>query len=135
MCYQRINNHGYATVEKPWGKEVWFALTAEYLGKILTIGPGQASSYHMHQHKDETIYVAKGFLKARVGKNIKVKLQDSELVQLHEGEAIRIKPGTPHILVAGANGVTLFEVSLPFTDDTVRLEDPFNNRTCVGNED
>jgi len=131
MCYQLIKEHGYATVEKPWGKEIWFGMTEEYLGKILTLGPGQATSYHVHRQKDETIYVAKGFLKIRIGKSDKVLFCDSVFEEIKEGCAIRIKPGTPHMLVAGSNGAILFEVSLPFIVDTERLEDPFNNRTCV----
>ena len=133
--YQLIGPDGYATVEKPWGKEVWFALAPGYIGKIISIHPAKATSYHFHKEKDETIYVLSGELRVTIGKSRAIPFKDAidEIVQ--EGCAVRIQPGTPHMLSSWCHEpLVLLEVSLPFTDDSVRLEDPCNKRACIGDE-
>ena len=49
-------------VEKPWGYELWWALTEKYVGKILHVDKGQSLSYQYHEKKDETIYLHSGEL-------------------------------------------------------------------------
>ena len=41
-------------VEKPWGYELIWAETDEYVGKILHVTEGEALSLQYHQIKDET---------------------------------------------------------------------------------
>lgn len=105
------------TVEKPWGKEVWFAHTDKYVGKLIYILPGKRLSLQLHKVKDETLCLLDGDCVIRCG-DTEVKLtQESE-------ESIRITPETVH-RIASENGAVLVEVSTPEVDDVVRLEDDY----------
>ena len=42
-------------VEKPWGHELIWAETEEYVGKTLHIRAGEALSLQYHEQKDETM--------------------------------------------------------------------------------
>ena len=42
-------------VEKPWGYELIWAETDEYVGKILHVTAGEALSLQYHEIKDETL--------------------------------------------------------------------------------
>ena len=50
------------TVLKPWGREVIFAETEQYVGKLLFIVAGHRLSRQYHRVKDETILVQSGEL-------------------------------------------------------------------------
>ena len=54
-------------VEKPWGWELWVAVTEKYAGKIIHINPGQKLSRQYHIIKDETVYVISGRLVVEIG--------------------------------------------------------------------
>jgi len=47
-------------VEKPWGYELWWALTDRYVGKILHINKGHSLSYQYHEVKDESLLLYSG---------------------------------------------------------------------------
>ena len=47
-------------VEKPWGYELIWADTSQYVGKLLHIQAGEALSLQYHEVKDETIHLLKG---------------------------------------------------------------------------
>ena len=47
-------------VEKPWGYELWWAVTDRYVGKLIHVNKGHALSLQYHNRKDETIYVHAG---------------------------------------------------------------------------
>ena len=49
-------------VEKPWGHEIIWAETEEYVGKILHINAGHRLSKQYHEVKEETVYVISGTL-------------------------------------------------------------------------
>jgi quercetin dioxygenase-like cupin family protein len=49
-------------VEKPWGHEIIWAETEDYVGKILHINAGHRLSKQFHEVKEETVYVLKGTL-------------------------------------------------------------------------
>ena len=49
-------------VEKPWGYEIIWAETANYVGKILHINAGHRLSKQYHNIKEETLYVLAGTL-------------------------------------------------------------------------
>jgi mannose-6-phosphate isomerase len=104
-------------VAKPWGGETIWADTERYVGKILHIKAGQELSVQYHKKKDETVYLLRGALEYRVG----AALED---VQLKVGEALRIKPGTIHQMVA-LTDCEVLEVSTPERDDIVRLSDKY----------
>lgn len=106
------------TVIKPWGKEIRWAITEKYLGKILHIDAGHQLSLQYHEVKDESIYVLEGTL----------IVKDKERATiLEEGDSMRIQPGTIHRFCA-PNGthVKLIEVSTPEIDDVIRLEDDYD---------
>jgi len=50
-----------------------------------------------------------------------VKLED-DTIYFSKNDRVRIKPKTPHSIVALENTV-IFEVSTPFLNDTVRIND------------
>jgi len=47
-------------VEKPWGFELIWAETKDYVGKLLHINKGGKLSLQYHEIKEETIYLASG---------------------------------------------------------------------------
>ena len=44
-------------VEKPWGYEIVWAETQDYVGKLLHINAGHRLSLQYHNTKEETVYV------------------------------------------------------------------------------
>jgi quercetin dioxygenase-like cupin family protein len=105
-------------VEKPWGREIWFAHEKEYAGKLLEITAGRRLSHQFHRVKKETIYVLKGELEVLFG--------GEELV-LREKDVLTIHPGVKHRFAA-LSDVILVEVSTPELDDVVRIEDDFGRK-------
>lgn len=107
-------------VPKPWGHEIIWAHTEQYVGKILHINAGHALSVQYHNHKDETVYLLSGQL------IYWVKLGDGELqdMRLSVGEAFRITPGTIHYMEA-VTDCDVLEASTAQLDDVVRLRDRY----------
>jgi mannose-6-phosphate isomerase-like protein (cupin superfamily) len=112
--------HTPRRVEKPWGHELIWAETEEYLGKILHVKAGHALSLQYHERKDETIHVLHGTLRFIAGPSADA-LAD---VELREGDSFRITPGTVHRMIA-VTDIDLLEVSTAHLDDVVRLEDRY----------
>ncbi len=99
--------------DKPWGYEKILINTEKYLTKELFIFEGYSTSFHYHEKKDETMYIISG----------------SGYIEFEErkeyfgrNDTTRIKPNTPHAIVATENTV-LQEVSTPHPDDTTRIRD------------
>ena len=88
-------------VDKPWGWELVWAETDDYVGKLLFVRAGQALSLQYHEVKDESWLVREGRATLELGE------VGGEL------ETIEITAGDTLIL----------EVSTPHLDDVVRLED------------
>ncbi|MBT8398031.1 MAG: cupin domain-containing protein [Gemmatimonadetes bacterium] len=107
-------------VEKPWGYELIWAQTSEYVGKILHINAGESLSLQYHEVKDETIFLYSGKMRFWVGSSMEVL----EEVELGEGEAFRVLPGTIHRMQA-LTECDVFEASTPQLDDVVRIEDRY----------
>ena len=104
-------------VNKPWGHEIRWAITENYLGKILFIKRGMRLSKQYHEVKDESIYILAGVLQLEV---------DDETIILKEGQSYRIKPGVVHRFCAPIDcSVRLVEVSTGEIEDVVRLEDDY----------
>ena len=104
------------TVKKPWGREIWWAFTNKYVGKILIIKKGHRLSKQYHRKKHETIYTDKGkYIMEIKGKKRIVR----------EGESIVVKPGTVHRMHAKFCDIKLLEVSTPEIHDVVRIEDDY----------
>lgn len=102
-------------VEKPWGREVWFAHTPKYAGKLLEVNAGERLSVQYHERKDESSIVLSGTV--RVTSN-------GYPMTLKPGDAWRVTPGTVHSLEALTDAVVA-EVSTPELDDVVRVEDRY----------
>ena len=109
-----------AYVEKPWGREIIFAHTDRYVGKILCINKGHKLSRQYHEMKDETIYVLKGSLALELGSS-----ENYTELRLNEGHAFHIEPGVVHRFCAPFGDVELAEVSTPELEDVIRLEDSY----------
>ena len=107
-------------VDKPWGHEIWFAVTDRYAGKILHIEAGEALSLQYHERKDEAIWVLQGELELELDS----PEGELEVHQLRPGEGRRIQPGRRHRMRA-VTTVEVCEVSTPDLDDVVRLEDRY----------
>jgi mannose-6-phosphate isomerase len=119
-----VRNDGGVTlprkVEKPWGYELWWALTDRYAGKLLHVEQGQRLSLQFHEQKDESSYVLRGRLLLTKGPS-EQELTTSELT---EGDAWRNEPGEVHTIEA-LEDCDVLEVSTPELDDVVRISDRY----------
>ena len=107
-------------VEKPWGWELIWARTEQYVGKLLFVRAGHSLSLQFHKQKDESWYVHDG--RAEVEMGLPGDATESEIVA--PGAAFRIRPGTVH-RVRALEDTLILEVSTPHLDDVVRLEDRY----------
>mgnify|MGYP003334825270 FL=1 len=120
-----INNK--RKIEKPWGYEIIWAETKDYLGKILHIKEGNRLSLQYHEHKEETILVLSGKLELVTSKAGSKNALKSLI--LEEGETYHVTPFTVHRFCATqGTDVRLAEVSTNFLDDVVRMEDDFKRQ-------
>jgi len=115
-----MNTNEIKKVSKPWGHEIWWALTDKYAGKILHVKKGESLSYQYHEIKDETIFLYNG----RMTLQIEEAGKEIETLTLHPGESVRITPYTKHRMIAEED-CDVFEVSTPEVHDVVRLEDRY----------
>src|SRR5439155_24289522 len=114
---------GGGTVKKPWGWENRFAVTENYLGKVIHINAGEMLSLQYHRQKDETLLVTKGAMDLQLE-------DDGGRMQTHRltpGMSRRIVPGRKHRMI-GIEECEFFEVSSPEIDDVVRLEDKYGRQ-------
>jgi mannose-6-phosphate isomerase-like protein (cupin superfamily) len=107
-------------VEKPWGHELIWARTRDYVGKILHVKKGQRLSLQYHRVKEETMYVASGHM-TLVFENDRGELEN---IDMRAGEAHHIPTGKKHRVIA-VEDTDIFEVSTPHLNDVVRLEDTY----------
>jgi mannose-6-phosphate isomerase len=108
-------------VPKPWGYEIIWAKTDQYVGKILHVNAGEALSVQYHNQKDETVHLLSGEMIYRVKLPESDRLQD---MKLGKGESFRIAPGTVHYIQA-LTDCDILEASTPHLEDVVRLEDRY----------
>ena len=112
-------------IEKPWGYEIIWAETKDYLGKMLYIEEGNRLSLQYHEEKEETILVLSGKLEL-VSSKAGSKMALETLV-LEEGDTYHVTPYTIHRFCATqGTDVKLAEVSTNFLEDVVRVEDDFD---------
>jgi len=107
-------------VEKPWGYEIWYAVTDRYAGKILHIAAGQELSLQYHERKDETIYLLSGALELELDDDA----GELQTLRLSPGQCQRIRVGRRHRMRAFED-TDVCEVSTPELDDVVRLADRY----------
>ncbi|HTK40746.1 MAG TPA: cupin [Gemmatimonadales bacterium] len=106
-------------IDKPWGYELVWARTDQYVGKILHVKAGHILSLQYHNFKDETMHVLRGELVLRTK-------EGEQLVSrpFREGETVHIPPKLIHQIEAVQDSDVL-EASTPQLDDLVRLEDRY----------
>lgn len=124
-----MENHEVAIKLKPWGREIWFARSEKYAGKILEIKKGHRYSLQYHEKKQETQYIYKGKAKLTYGKN----QDDLQEKILNAGDKFDVPPYTIHRLEA-LEDTEVFEVSTPDLEDVVKLQDDYG-RTGKGNNE
>lgn len=108
------------TVDKPWGHELWWAVTDRYVGKILHIKAGEALSLQYHRQKDETVMVLTGKMKFEYF----AEGQEPQVKELGPREPFHVTPGLRHRMIA-VEDTDVLEVSTTELDDVVRLEDRY----------
>jgi mannose-6-phosphate isomerase len=108
-------------VDKPWGYELIWAQTDDYVGKLLVVTAGESLSLQFHNEKDESWLVHSGRARLELGSAGDAMLKEEVIAT---GAAFRFKPGTVHRITA-LEDTTIVEVSTPELDDVVRLEDRY----------
>jgi mannose-6-phosphate isomerase len=108
-------------VEKPWGHELIWAEAEDYVGKLLFVKAGESLSLQFHRVKDESWLVQAGRARLELGLVGDPVLKE-EIVGA--GATFRFRPGTVHRITA-LEDTTILEVSTPYLDDVVRLEDRY----------
>lgn len=103
-------------VVKPWGHELWFAQTRQYVGKLIVIEKGRRLSLQYHKVKHESVYVLRGIL---------TLLIDGKKKTLGPGACFEVPPRMRHRFEARHGKVTLIEASTSETWDIVRISDDF----------
>ncbi len=104
-------------IDKPWGHEIIWAETDDYVGKILHINAGHRLSKQYHEIKEETVYVMKGVL---------YNYDENDNIQKFKpGESFHVVPNQIHRFGASETSVELVEVSTPHLNDVVRIEDDY----------
>ncbi len=114
-------------VSKPWGHEVIWAATKDYVGKILVIKAGHQLSLQFHKVQEETIYLRSGEMRFM----IEGDQGTLEEVMLKPGQSFHILPNRKHRMIA-VQDCEVFEVSTPHLDDVVRLEDSYGRAPDSG---
>jgi mannose-1-phosphate guanylyltransferase len=107
-------------VEKPWGWELWWGWTEDFAGKTLFLRKGKRLSLQYHVVKEEVIYLHEGRARLQTAP----RGEPLETFEMGPGDAVRVEAGRLHRLEA-IEDCLLFESSLPFLWDVVRVADDF----------
>jgi mannose-6-phosphate isomerase-like protein (cupin superfamily) len=107
-------------VDKPWGWELVWAETGDYVGKLLFVRAGESLSLQYHEVKDESWLVREGRARLELGE-VGGELEPHEI---GAGDAFHLPPRTVHRVTA-LEDTLVFEVSTNHLDDVVRLEDEY----------
>ena len=105
-------------IDKPWGYEIWYAWTDQYVGKIIHVNAGARLSLQYHQTKDESSYLLTGRLLLTRGPSP----DQLTITEIAVGHTWRNLPGEIHT-IEGIEDSDVLEVSTPHLEDVVRLED------------
>jgi quercetin dioxygenase-like cupin family protein len=109
-------------VEKPWGREIWWAETPAYLGKTLEVRAGHSLSLQYHREKLATLHFPAGSGWLTIGR---------KRLTVRPGFSVTIQPGVIHRIEAETDLVVL-EVSTAYPDDVVRLVDAYGRGPAEG---
>ena len=104
-------------INKPWGYELIWAETKNYIAKIIFINQGCRLSLQYHEKKEETVYVMEGTL---------FNDDNHHQKEYSAGEYLHVPPGKIHRFCASKDSpVKLMEVSSNHLDDVIRIEDDY----------
>ncbi|MFZ9400154.1 MAG: cupin [Opitutales bacterium] len=122
--------HPPKIVEKPWGREIWFADQPAYAGKLLEVRKGCRLSLQYHERKIETLYLLSGRVRLTYratapGETPTVAVAPADQFEWLPGRALHVPPRTVHRFEALEDSV-LIESSTPDLTDIVRLQDDFS---------
>jgi mannose-6-phosphate isomerase-like protein (cupin superfamily) len=118
-------------VEKPWGREIWYADQSAYAGKVLEVKQGRRLSLQYHERKTETLYLLSGKVLLTFRPIASGETPSASLVTAADqrvwlpGQALHVPVRTIHRFEALEDSV-LLEVSTPDLTDVVRLQDDFS---------
>jgi mannose-6-phosphate isomerase-like protein (cupin superfamily) len=122
--------HTPKIVEKPWGREIWFADQPAYAGKLLEVRKGCRLSLQYHERKTETLYLLSGrmrltFRAPAPGETPTAAVTPADQFEWLPGQSVHIPTRTVHRFEALEDSV-LIESSTPDLTDVVRLQDDFS---------
>ena len=106
-------------VDKPWGKVVTYALNQPASVRVITVEPGQETSVHYHQLRDEVWVVLDEGLELQIGNRV---------IEAKPGDEFTVPAETAHqIRNRGERRGRVLEIAYGYTteDDTVRLQDDY----------
>ena len=106
-------------VDKPWGKVATYALNQPSSVRVISIEPGQVTSEHYHQLRDEMWVVLDPGLRVQIG---------NREVNAQPGEEFVVPAEEPHrITNVGERRGRVLEIAHGYTteDDTFRLQDDY----------
>jgi mannose-6-phosphate isomerase len=106
-------------IDKPWGKVVTYALNQPSSVRVITVEPGQETSVHYHQMRDEMWVVLDAGLTVQIG---------NRTVEASPGEEFIVSAETNQRLSnAGQTRGRVLEIAYGYTteDDTLRLQDDY----------
>ncbi|MBY0369657.1 cupin domain-containing protein [bacterium] len=116
----RITLFEKTEIPKPWGHEIIWAKTQDYVAKILYVRAGESLSLQYHQEKEETLYLESGDCRLEAGPHENALKE----IPFTPGTAFHIPPGLRHRISARTD-CRIFEVSTPQLQDVVRLQDRY----------
>ena len=106
-------------VDKPWGKVVTYSLNQPSSVRVITVEPGQETSEHYHQLRDEMWVVIDEGLRIQIG---------NRQIEAHPGDEFVVSSEEPHrITNTGTKRGRVLEIAHGYTDedDTFRLQDDY----------
>jgi mannose-6-phosphate isomerase len=118
-------------VDKPWGREIWYADQSAYAGKVLEVKQGRRLSLQYHERKTETLYLLSGKVLLTFRPIASGETPSASLVTAADqcvwlpGQTLHVPVRTIHRFEALEDSV-LLEVSTPDLTDVVRLQDDFS---------
>ncbi len=109
-------------IDKPWGKVVTYALNQPSSVRVITVEPGQETSVHYHQLRDEMWVVLDEGLQIQIGNRTSLA---------RAGEEFVVSAETTHrIANTGDARGRVLEIAYGYTteDDTLRLQDDYGRQ-------
>ena len=120
ISLEKLQKASARKIDKPWGYELIWAQTNQYVAKILFVRAGESLSLQFHEEKEETMFLETGECLFEVG-------WDQKFLETHTllpGSIFHLPPKAIHRITAKTD-CRIFEVSTPQLHDVVRLSDRY----------